>query len=89
MNIPLRPDIEKFVASKVQSGQYESSQEVIEEALDQMRLQSQLTSEDVAELRRLLDIAIAQADRKEFVGYSAESVIRDARAALSKKQKAG
>jgi antitoxin ParD1/3/4 len=88
MNLPLRPKFQKFIDAKVESGQYASSQEVIEEALDQMRLQAELTQEDVQQLRVLLDKAIAQADRGEFVEFSAESVVHAARTALQQ-QRAG
>ena len=89
MNLSLPPHLQQFVDAKVKSGQYRSSEEVIEDALDQLRAQTELTPSDVSELRALLDSAIAQADRREFVDFSAESVIRAGRATLEQKQKAG
>lgn len=89
MNVSLRPELQQFVDAQVKPGQYRSSAEVIEDALDQMRAQAELTADDVSELRAMLAKAIAQADRGEFVEFSAETVIRAGRAALEQKQKAG
>ncbi|MBC8106654.1 MAG: type II toxin-antitoxin system ParD family antitoxin [Anaerolineae bacterium] len=87
MNISFRPHIQKFIDAKVESGQYDSPEELVEDALEQMKEQMGLTQQDIVELRELLDSAIAQADRGEFVEFTADSIIAEGLEALSKKRK--
>ena len=81
MTVSLTPSVEKFVAEKVRSGQYRSAEEAVNALLAMSMEQEQLTPEDVGELRAALDPAIAEADRGEFVKFSAEQIIAEGRAA--------
>jgi antitoxin ParD1/3/4 len=63
MEITLTPDLERFIAEKVESGEYESAEDVMRAAL-------QLLSEEDEEheaLRALLDPAIEEFERGELV----------------------
>ena len=67
MNVSLTPELEKFVANKVQSGRYTSASEVVREAL---RLLEQHEISREAQLKAFneeLDRRIAALDRGEFV----------------------
>jgi Arc/MetJ-type ribon-helix-helix transcriptional regulator len=79
VKIDLRSDIEEFLAEKVRSGQYRSTEEAVNGLLAMAMEQERLTPEDVADLRAALDPAIAEADRREFVEFTAEDVIAEAR----------
>ncbi|HWR16614.1 MAG TPA: type II toxin-antitoxin system ParD family antitoxin [Terriglobales bacterium] len=67
MNVSLTPELEKFVAAKVESGRYNSASEVVREAL---RLLEQHELSREAQLKAFneeLARRIEEADRGEFV----------------------
>ena len=87
MTVMLTPEMEQFVAEKVRAGVYRSADEAVNALLAMTREQERLTPEDVAELRAELDPAIAEADRRQFVEFTAEGIINEGRAAQEKKRK--
>jgi len=88
MKIDLRPDIAAFLGEKVESGQFESLEEAANELLGLVREEETLTEEDIAELRREVQLGIEQADRGEFSPFTAEDIIRQEQARM-RKDKAG
>jgi len=67
MNVSLTPELEKFVADKVQSGRYTSASEVVREALRLLE-QHELSREvQLKAFNEELDRRIAALDRGEFV----------------------
>jgi len=86
MTISLTPEVQEFVAEKVRSGQYRSAEEAVNALLAMTMQQERLTPEDVAELRAQLDPAIAEADRAQFVEFTAEDVIAERRAARTNRK---
>ena len=52
MNISLTPELERFIAERVQSGLYHSSSEVVREALRLLQEQQLFKETKLAELRR-------------------------------------
>ena len=87
MTISLKPEVQEFVAEKVRSGQYPSAEEAVNALLAMAMEQERLTPQDVAELRAQLDPAIAEADRGQFVEFTAEDVIAERRAARAATRK--
>jgi antitoxin ParD1/3/4 len=87
MTVSLTPEIEKFVAEKVRTGQFRSADDAVNALLAMSMAQEQLTPDEVAELRAELDPAIAEADRGEFVEFTAEQIIAEGRAAMAAKRK--
>ena len=87
--IRLSPEMQKFVDEKVSSGQFTSPSDVVDGALRTLQAQDDLSPEDVEELRAEIAVGLEQADRAEFVDFSAESVIAEGKAILAKRQKAG
>jgi len=87
MNITLQPDVQRFVEEKVQSGEYASPQDAVNELLARVRDEQAMTPEEIAELREEIDAGIADADRGNFIEFSAEDVIAERRAALAARQK--
>ena len=67
MNVSLTPHLEEYVKAKVESGLYNSSSEVVREALRLMGERDRLRDIRVDELRKEIRIGIDQADRGEFV----------------------
>jgi putative addiction module CopG family antidote len=86
MKVELRSDIEQFVAKKVRSGQYRSTDEAVNALLAALMEQDRLTPEDIADLRAEVDPAIAEADRGEFVAFTAEDIISEGRWAQGRKR---
>jgi antitoxin ParD1/3/4 len=81
MTISLHPDIERYVEAKVKSGEFASADDAVHALLMQARHREELGDDDIAALREELDVGIAEADRGEFVDFSAEDVIAQRRAA--------
>ena len=82
MTVSLHPDIQRFIDEKVRCGQFTSIEEAVNSLLEQVREQESLSPDDIADLRAEVDIGCAQADRGEFVEFSAESVIAEQRKAV-------
>ena len=71
MNVSLTPELESFVAKKVESGRYSSASEVIREALRLLADQEALRATRLADFQAELDRRLAEADRKAFVSPTA------------------
>ena len=95
MRISLRPDLEKFVEEKVRAGDYADADALVNDAVAMLREQElptedELSPEDqkkLADLRRELNIGIEQAERGEFVEFTAEDIKRAGRAELERRRK--
>ena len=87
MTVSLTPEMERFIAEKVRTGQFRTSDEAVNALLAESAEREQLTPEDIAQLRDELDPALAEADRGEFVEFTAEDVIAEARAARNARRK--
>ena len=81
MEITLSPSLLRFVEEKVASGEYASVSDVVNDAL--VRLRGDAAPEWTPDgLREAVRIGIDQADRGEFVEFTAEDVIADGRKLL-------
>ena len=83
MNIPLDPDLERFILDKVKAGQYADPADVIRGALTILRDEEQWGAEDVVQLRAALQPALNQADAAHFVPFTAEDIIAEGRNRLA------
>ena len=63
MNVSLTPELESLVQEKVKSGLYNSSSEVIRDALRLLQEQDQLRQIRLENLRKEIQIGIDQAER--------------------------
>jgi antitoxin ParD1/3/4 len=79
MNVSLTPELEKFVSAKVQSGRYNSSSEVVREALRLLEEHDSARSAQIAEFNKELGRRLATLDRGETVDPA------EARAKLQRK----
>jgi antitoxin ParD1/3/4 len=95
MRVSLRPDLEKFIEEKVRNGQYADVDAVVNDAVEMLKEQNEreeLSPEDaqkLEELRREIQIGIDQADRGEFVEFTAEDIIREGEAELRRRRGEG
>ncbi|AXC09465.1 hypothetical protein ACPOL_0078 [Acidisarcina polymorpha] len=67
MNISITPELERFVALKVESGRYTSASEVVREALRLLEQQENARNAQLAEFNRILEERLAASDRGELV----------------------
>jgi antitoxin ParD1/3/4 len=67
MNVSLTPELDQFVAGKVESGRYNSASEVIREALRLLEEYDQARGAQLAAFNRELGARLASLDRGERV----------------------
>jgi antitoxin ParD1/3/4 len=67
MNVSLTPELDKFVAGKVESGRYTSASEVVREALRLLEEHDRVRSAQVAAFNQELGARLASLDRGEHV----------------------
>ena len=87
--VRLNPAMARFVSSKVRAGEFASPEDAVNGLLAHLKRQEELTPQDIAELRAMLDPAIAEADRGEFVDVNIENIIAERRAAMRARRKKG
>lgn len=63
MNLQLRPDIEARIREKVDSGKYDSAEQIIEHAMDALEAREEFEADNIERLRAEVQIGIEQADR--------------------------
>jgi len=67
MNVSLTPELDQFVAGKVESGRYTSASEVVREALRLLEEHDRARSAQVAAFNQELGARLASLDRGEHV----------------------
>ena len=67
MNVSLTPELDKFVASKVESGLYNSASEVVREALRLLDEHDRARNAQLAAFNQELGARLASLDRGEYV----------------------
>ncbi len=67
MNVSLTKELEAWIHAQVDSGLYTSASEVVREALRVQVERNSLRRADLADLRRELDLGLAQLERGEGV----------------------
>jgi putative addiction module CopG family antidote len=69
MDIKLEPEAERYIADKIKSGAYPSPSAVVNDVLAGAKAQEELTADDIAELRAMIAVGAAQADRGEVAPW--------------------
>ena len=67
MNVSLPPELDEFVAGKVESGRYNSASEVVREALRLLEEHDRARGAQIAAFNRELGARLASLDRGERV----------------------
>jgi antitoxin ParD1/3/4 len=65
MNVSLTPELDSFVAGKVQSGRYNSASEVVREALRLLEEHDRARSVQLAAFNQEIGVRLASLDRGE------------------------
>lgn len=87
LRISLRPELQRYVREKVEAGEYDSADDVVNGALALLRRQEKLSAADLAELREMVAVGVAQAAAGDFTNFDAESVIAEGTAILKRASK--
>ena len=72
--ISLNDENQHFVEEAVKSGRYSSESEVVAEALAEFRVREAIRGAKLSELRAKVQEGIDQADRGDFVEFTADDV---------------
>jgi hypothetical protein len=75
MTITVRPEHEQLIAQAIQSGAYQTPEEVIGRALELLRSEAEFFSEDKQAIEEKIERAFAQFERGEF--FTAEQARAD------------
>jgi antitoxin ParD1/3/4 len=67
MNVSLTPELDQFVAGKVESGRYNSASEVVREALRLLEEHDRARGAQIAVFNQELGVRLASLDRGERV----------------------
>ena len=67
VNISITPELDAFLQSRVDSGRYQTTSEVVREALRLLERQERERDEAFHQLKAKLEIATAQAERGELI----------------------
>lgn len=67
MNVSLTPELDKFVARKVESGRYTSASEVVREALRLLEEHDRARSMQLTAFNKEVGARLASLDRGEYV----------------------
>jgi antitoxin ParD1/3/4 len=76
MNVSLTPELEEFVARKVQSGMYQTASEVVREGLRLLRERDEFHREQLDELRKAIALGVEQAEQGKTRPLTEETVER-------------
>jgi len=85
MNVSLTPQLEEMVRKKVASGLYNSSSEVVREALRLLEERDRIKEMKLEELRSEIQQGIDSLDRGEGIPFDPEDTIKRGRARLTRK----
>ena len=67
VNISLTPELDPFLQSRVESGRYQSSSEVVGEALRLLEHQERDVDETLRQVKAELQLGVEQAERSELL----------------------
>ncbi len=67
LNVSLTPELSRFVQSRIRSGKYQSASELVREALRLLEGRDQTASASVQELKKEIEVGLAQLRRGEGV----------------------
>ncbi len=73
-NLPLPPELEAFVVSKVTSGEYPSQIAVVHDALALLQRRDRARAVRLDELRKMIQVGLDQLDRGEGEPFDVEEI---------------
>jgi antitoxin ParD1/3/4 len=75
MNVSLTPELEQFVAQKVESGLYQTASEVVREGLRLLRERDELYRKNLEELRKDIAAGIEEIDQGKAAPLNAQETL--------------
>ena len=87
VNVSLTPELYAFLQSRVKSGRYQTTSEVVREALRLLERQEQEREEGLRQLKAKLKRGAAQAERGELA--DGDAVFADLRELIQERSQAG
>jgi putative addiction module CopG family antidote len=81
MTISLRPDLRQYVEEQVKAGRFADANEAVNAALDL------LMHDELDDLRREVQVGIDAAERGEYAEFTADDIIAEGHARLTKNGK--
>lgn len=79
MNISLTPELERFVAEKVQTGLYQTASEVVREGLRLLHERDELHRRKLEELRQEIGSGLKEADEGKVAPLNAKATLERVR----------
>jgi antitoxin ParD1/3/4 len=79
MDVSLKPELARFVAEKMRTGQYSEPSDIVNAALEAFKDQEEFAPEQEAYLQREVKRGIEQLDRGQYADFSAETIIAQER----------
>ena len=86
--ISLKAEDRSFLEEAMKTGRFFSESEVVAEALAEFRVREAIRRAKLDDLRAKVQVGIEQADRGEFIAFTAEDVKREGRQRLATQQAA-
>ena len=74
MNVPIRPELQEFIEKKIQSGAYVTAEDAVNSLIQYVRELDRLEAENIEELRKLVAVGAAEADRGEVSEWDDEEI---------------
>jgi antitoxin ParD1/3/4 len=87
MNVSLPPELEQYVQQRVESGVYPTAGELVRDALWLLRERDRLHEIRLDELRKEIQLGIAEADRGETAPLDIEHIKAKARQMRAERSK--
>lgn len=85
-SISFPPELESFVQGKVQSGGYQTENEVVREALRLLRERDRVGAMRLAELRREIELGLEDSRRGDVAPLDIEEIKAEGRKKLAERQ---
>jgi len=83
LTISLREEDQRFIQKALKEGRYLSESEAVADAIDGLRAHDAMREAHVATLRTAIAIGIGEADRGEFIDFTADEIIAERRATIA------
>lgn len=81
--ITLREEDERFLDEVVKSGRFLTHSDAVAEALADLKVREAIREQRISELRSKVQAGVEQANRGEFVEFSAQDIIAEGRRKLA------
>ena len=81
--ITLREEDEHFLDEVVKSGRFLTHSDAVAEALAELKVREAIREQRISELRSKVQVGVEQANRGEFVEFSAQDIIAEGRRKLA------